>query len=219
MTVVLGVDGFAGRWVVVASDNDQVADAFVVDELSSLPEAGVVGIDMFVALGTSGPREVDRWCRRQVGKLSSSVFNAPPRSVVVDEDLDGYESARGAMDPAWPGMSRQTWGLVSKAREARALARQRPGKVFECHPEVCFARLAGEPLSYRKRTWAGQRQRMELLEGAGFDLTSIALPQIAECPVDDVLDAAVAALAASMFVRGTASLQPPSGGARVLAPD
>ena len=218
MTLALGVDGFGARWVVAAVDGDQLADVWVVERLDELPTAQIVGVDMFVALGRSGPRQVDRWCRREVGKLSSSVFNAPPRRIVTDSSLHTYDEVRAALDPSWPGISRQTWGLIPKIREVRALALARPGRVFECHPEVCFARLSGSALSHRKRTWAGQRRRFEILDAAGIDLSAAELPGVADCPVDDVLDAIVVAHVAAGYLSGRSALLPRGAGARVLAP-
>jgi len=66
----------------------------------------------------------------------------------------------------------------------------------EIHPEVCFARLAGGALAARKSSWAGAERRRALLASAGITLAGDLGRAGASAAVDDVLDAAVAALAA-----------------------
>lgn len=218
MTTVVGIDGVGPNWLAIQLDGLVIVDAVLVDDLDTVPAADRYGIDMFVALGTSGPREVDRWCRRQVGKLTSSVFNAPPRSIVVDEGITSYDEARARIDPSWPGLSIQTWGLVPKIRDVRRFVRTRTAPVHEVHPEVCFAVLAGAPMTHRKKTWKGQRDRLAVLATAGLDMDSAVLDGVGGCPPDDVLDAAVVALTCHLAERDRASLAPAGELARVLAP-
>jgi len=67
--------------------------------------------------------------------------------------------------------------------------------------------LAGGPLPYPKKTWAGQALRRSLLRDAGVVLGD-ALGPADRVPVDDVLDAAVAAWTARRVALGTARSLP-----------
>lgn len=69
-------------------------------------------------------------------------------------------------------------------------------RVVETHPEVCFARLGGGPLTVRKSAWAGAERRRALLAAAGIRFTADLGLAGAYGAVDDVLDAGAAALAA-----------------------
>jgi predicted RNase H-like nuclease len=69
---------------------------------------------------------------------------------------------------------------------------------------VCFARLAGGPLTARKSTWAGAERRRALLAGAGIGLAGDLGGAAASAGVDDVLDAGAAAWAARRVLRGDA---------------
>ncbi|NDL56634.1 DUF429 domain-containing protein [Phytoactinopolyspora sp. XMNu-373] len=40
--------------------------------------------------------------------------------------------------------------------------------MIEVHPELCFATLAGHPLTHPKRSWAGAEERRRLLVSAGI---------------------------------------------------
>src|SRR5262249_18186822 len=68
------------------------------------------------------------------------------------------------------GISIQAFALKPKLLEVEQWARATAVRVAEVHPEVCFARLAGAPLTARKSSWAGIEQRRALLAGAGIQL-------------------------------------------------
>jgi predicted RNase H-like nuclease len=82
-------------------------------------------------------------------------------------------------------------------------------RIHEVHPELSFRTLAGgEPLPYAKKTWRGQNLRRALLAEAGGIVLPDALGEADRVPVDDVLDAAVAAWSAHRIARGTAGRVP-----------
>jgi predicted RNase H-like nuclease len=77
-------------------------------------------------------------------------------------------------------------------------------RVVEIHPEVCFARLAGAPLTARKSSWAGAEHRRALLADAGVRFSGD-LGHAGICAaVDDVLDAGVAAWTGRQVLLGHA---------------
>jgi predicted RNase H-like nuclease len=84
--------------------------------------------------------------------------------------------------------------------EIEGLANQDP-RVFEVHPEVSFRELAGHTLP-TKRSAAGASAREAALASEG-----IALPPL-PYPLDDVLDATVAAWSALRYATGTAKPLP-----------
>jgi predicted RNase H-like nuclease len=69
--------------------------------------------------------------------------------------------------------------------------------LIEVHPELTFHLLG--PVHHRKRSWAGLRERVAVLEQHGLH------PQDWECgnwaAADDTLDAAAAALSTARFSR------------------
>jgi Protein of unknown function (DUF429) len=83
-------------------------------------------------------------------------------------------------------------------------------RVFEVHPEVSFRELLGRTPS-PKRTGSGASERRLAPADAGIDLPD--LPH----PLDDVLDAAVAAWSAMRYARGKALPLPHGYQARVGA--
>ena len=63
----------------------------------------------------------------------------------------------------------QSWHLMERIRELDALlvgdAALRD-RLFECHPELCFQALRGAPLAAGKKSAAGRRARIQLIDGA-----------------------------------------------------
>jgi predicted RNase H-like nuclease len=64
----------------------------------------------------------------------------------------------------------------------------------------------GRQLGHRKKSAAGALQRLELLRGAGIELT--ALDEAGPAPLDDVLDAGAAAWSAHRIATGSAKSLP-----------
>jgi predicted RNase H-like nuclease len=63
--------------------------------------------------------------------------------------------------------------------------------------------MAGKPLLYGKKSWAGMWMRLELLGSAGIELPS-SLGDADVVGIDDVLDAAAAAWSALRIASGKA---------------
>ena len=94
---------------------------------------------------------------------------------------------------------------MPKTREADGVSLA-DEKVVEVHPEVSFRAIADADLP-GKKTWAGAIRRLELLSSEGIGVPS-QLGPAGTVPVDDVLDAAVAAWSADRVAQGVATSLP-----------
>jgi predicted RNase H-like nuclease len=207
MPTVVGVDGYREGWVAVALQGGRYFAASVHpafgDMLNQYPDVQVIAVDIPIGLPQGEPREADVAARKFLRKAASSVFSCPPREVL---ECPTYgEASAMATRLTGKGITKQSFALGRRILEVDDLVQ--PGdKVIEVHPEVSFRALANRPLD-RKKTWDGAMQRRELLAQSGIDLpSSLGVAGIA--PVDDVLDAAVAAWSAGRYARGEAESLP-----------
>ena len=219
---VAGADGCRGGWFVVLCAMAQGADRPLqvtsrlcpdVEALLSLPEDPVaIAIDMPIGLldrPLPGGRECDRRARALLGRpRSSSVFTPPTRPGLAAVDYAQIATINGA------GMSKESFNIMPRIRQLDAALSPRDQKsVFEVHPELAFARLAGAPLRHSKKTHEGRRERVRLLRkvyASSFqDPMRMRLAHgLRHAVLDDVVDAYVLAHAARCIVAGTAKRLP-----------
>ncbi len=205
--VVRGLDGCADGWVVVTLVNGKVSDVEVVATLDGVADDGaILGVDMPIGLLDTPVRDADAAARTRLRGQASSVFNAPPRSVLdgylAGEILDHETASARSRTAIGKGISQQSWALVPKIAEVDAVVRH-GREVLEVHPEVAFAEVIGDVLP-RKRSWAGVAMRSRLLVHLGIELPS-RFPGD-RCPPDDVLDAAICAWVADGVAQGLPAL-------------
>ena len=126
----------------------------VARTLDGLALDGVTGIDMPLGLLAAGWRTADLLARRALGRRGSCVFAIPPRPVW---EQPAYANAnQGCRELTGRGMSIQAWGLRRKLLEADEFRRAAAPPLYEVHPELSFAALAGgAPLADSKHTPAG----------------------------------------------------------------
>jgi len=164
--------------------------------------ATIVGIDMPLGLLETGWREADRAARNLLGPRRSTVFAIPPRAVW---DEASYPAAnQRCRELAGQGFSVQAWGLRAKLLEASQYRQTCGHPLYEVHPELAFATMAGAPLAASKHSGPGREQRRRLLAQAGIDIpagTPVAL-------IGDVLDAAAVAWSARRIAAGQAITVP-----------
>jgi predicted RNase H-like nuclease/GNAT superfamily N-acetyltransferase len=210
---VLGVDGCRDGWVGVALEDDVAGTYFAasIDDLVSMADAGgrvaTVAIDIPIGLPDDGCRRADVLARAELGTRWPSIFMTPVRQALLADDYATASAANRAL--TGHGISRQAFGLRKKILQVDGWVRGSPAPVVvETHPELCFARLAGAPLTVRKSTWEGARLRRGLLAGAGITVPADIGAAGAHASVDDVLDAAAAAWAARQVLAGTATAFP-----------
>ncbi len=199
---VAGVDGCVGGWVAVTLGPGSAGAEVTVTvstTLDGLPLAAVTGIDMPLGLIPAGWRDADRLARRALGRRGVTVFAIPPRPVW--ECATYAEANRACRDLTGKGFSIQAWGLRRKIAEADEFRRRAPGaRLYEVHPELSFAALAGSPLADSKHTKSGLIIRRELLTQAGVTLPA----KVAGVPENDLLDAAAVAWSARRIAAGRA---------------
>ena len=209
---VLGVDACRRGWIAIAVE-DAVTGAFFAQDIEMLMARAhadgplaVVAIDMPIGLPDRGQRQADVLARAAIGPLWPSVFMTPVRQALMAADHPAASAINRKL--TGQGISIQAFGLKPKLLEVEQWARKTATRVVEIHPEVCFARLAGAPLTVRKSSWAGAERRRELLASAGISLSGDLNGAGTHAGVDDVLDAGVAAWAARRVLRGQASPMP-----------
>jgi predicted RNase H-like nuclease len=160
-------------------------------------DVAAIAVDMPIGLPARGRRECDQLAKQALGRAHPRVFLSPPRAVL---DATSYDDA-GARHRAHAGglgLSMQTWHLVGKIREVDAVAAD--PRLVEVHPELSFARLAGEVLA-PKRLAEGRRRRLQALRQRWPGLHGVP-------GGDDAPDALAAAWSAERWARGAAETLP-----------
>ena len=220
MTVVAGIDGCRGGWLLVRREPERGSADFVIFERwADLPAADMIAVDMPIGLPESGERGCDRLARKLLGKRRSSVFLGLRRLLL---DFADYPSANEWAKSDGAGLSKQAWYLLDKIREIDATIRpEDQARIRETHPELAFLSLKGAPLQHSKKSAEGIAERTGLLEAAGFVRIQpwIDLLGGERAMADDLLDACALTLAAERMARGKAKRLPedPPRDARGLA--
>ncbi|HSO94723.1 MAG TPA: DUF429 domain-containing protein [Acidimicrobiia bacterium] len=201
MSRVLGVDGCRAGWIAVALERGRFAAARFAARFADLvdDEATVIGVD--IPLGSNGPiRAADGAARRLLGRRGTSVFDPPPRDVL--EAPDHGTANRWCRERHGRGVSAQAWNLAHKMLDVEPHWQRAPARIFEVHPELSFAAMAGSVVEDPKRTWAGHRTRARLLADVGIGVPD-ELGAAGGAAPDDVLDAAAVAWSAARIAAGT----------------
>ncbi|MFZ4517016.1 MAG: DUF429 domain-containing protein [Microthrixaceae bacterium] len=212
MVRVAGVDGCRGGWLVVTAAvrpfrPDPARVVPHLDDLIAVLDAGTlagVAVDMPIGLPDAAPRASDRSARALLGPRRSSVFPTPARAVL--DATDHADAVRRSRDALGVGLPVQAWHLVPRIAELDRLVRDAgPGihdRLWETHPELAFATLAGAPPAHPKRTRAGRRERLSLLRPWVPPRRTAPSATPRGAAPDDVLDALVLALRAAQWVGG-----------------
>lgn len=217
MTSYLGVDWASGCWVVVeAGDEPKVTTEpsiyNVWHEHGKRDDVQSILVDIPIGLPENDTRDCDVAAKEKLGSRSSTVFSIPPRDVVEADDYETAKETNGG------SLGSQSWWLFPRILEVDVFLRENADareKIYESHPEVCFADLSGDELT-SKSDGDGIAARLDVLKHA----TSGSEPlealyhevedlveerstnaewhhRISKGRVDDVLDAAVIAVTAA----------------------
>jgi predicted RNase H-like nuclease len=203
VTRILGVDGARGGWMTALADTDDQTGADVSWQFfSSIStvlalDVDAVAIDMPIGLPRTGRRACDLLAKRLLGKAHSRVFFAPPRDVLAAATYDDA-GTRHRDHAGGHGLSVQTWNIVGKIREVDAVADD--PRLVEVHPELSFARLAGEVL-VSKHGADGRAARLRAL--------ALHWPGLRDVPPgQDGIDALAAAWSGGRWLLGAAETLP-----------
>jgi len=224
VTWVAGADGCRGGWVVLdalVEDGAVTAlEARIAETPAELLESGrrprLVALDIPIGLleeRRRGGRDCDRAARAVLGRRGCSVFSPPVRPILGAQT---YGEVRGA------GISIQAFHIMAKIASVDAwITPARQEMVFEGHPEVAFAHLAGVPMTHNKKRSAGRRERLAALEPHLPDIAELVKARLFPRKTvarDDLLDAAVLTLVArdKLLGRAVSLPDPPPRDARGL---
>ncbi len=206
MAIAVGLDGCPSGWIAaVVDDGRLVAVEYVKSANAAVlahPFARAFAFDTPIWLSPDGDRAADREARRflPTGR-ASSVFNTPPLAAL---HAASYEEANDtSRRVSGKGLSRQSFALLNKIREVAEVA-EADDRVFEAHPEVSFAALAGGRALPSKKTWDGLMQRRALLAAAGLALPDLVGEASRRGAADDIVDAVACAWTAARVARGEA---------------
>jgi predicted RNase H-like nuclease len=167
-----------------------------------------IAVDMPIGLADRGRRGCDEAARKAPHLRPSSIFPMPVRGALLHDsyaEANAWSKANG-----YGGVVKQAWNLKPKLLDVERVALNDPrAPVYEAHPELAFARLAGQRLA-SKKTSEGREQRLALLDGAGIQGLPTILAQVprALAAPDDVLDAAVLLVTAKRIRDGAAICYP-----------
>lgn len=206
MTRICGVDGCKYGWIALlcAENFSNVEWRLARDWTGLRLNADAIAIDMPIGLADTGKRGCDEAARKAPNVRPSTIFPMPVRKAL---DFDDYGLAN-----AWSkanghgGIVKQAWNLRTKLLDIERVVLNDPNaRIYEAHPEMAFALVAGHSL-LPKKTRLGREQRLTLLTDAGLaGLPAIldAVPK-AQAATDDILDAAALLLTARRIAKGEA---------------
>jgi predicted RNase H-like nuclease len=203
-TLVAGVDGCRKGWIAIVLEDGHFARAELArtfaDLLPRLADAEVIAVDIPIGLPDGSERRAaDVEAKKRLGQLGPAVFATPSRVVL---EAPSYSEANALSKELFGrGISCQSYALRKKILEVDACAAN-DDRIYEVHPEVCFAEMNGEPLTHSKKSWHGQSTRLRLLANAGITIPDD-LGDEGTIPPDDIIDAAAAAWSAHRIAAGT----------------
>ncbi len=211
------LDGCATGWVVVYRDPaTHVLGTRLIRRIEELfdGDAGpaAAGIDVPIGLPdryTRGGRACDREARKLLGpKRGPSVFPCPARAVLAATSREEASRLNRDADGEPVGVTLQCFHILAKIREVdRAMTPELQRRMIEVHPELCFYELnGGRPVLERKKSRAGRKLRIALLERAWEQplADTVERARRAGCARDDVVDAMAACWTAERVARGAA---------------
>lgn len=203
-----GLDGCKSGWfyVCMTSGRTQYGVVSTVQEIFNRDEDKRVLIDIPIGLATPQKpvRACDQQARQLLGKRRSSVFSMPIRDLLAVEDYAVLNAQSKAI--TGKGISKQSYAILPKVREVDHCLKadiSLRGVVREAHPELCFTGLKGAPMHFNKATEEGFEERIAVLESyramAAAEInTMVAAWKSSKVAVNDIVDAYVCALTASM---------------------
>ena len=169
---IVGIDGCKFGWIAIKIDADtQVSvtkHSNFISVIKEYPKAEKYLVDMVVGLADeSHPREVEKLARQKLKpNRGSSVFTPPCRAAVYEKTYEmAKEKNKSILGKSF---SIQAWNIVPKIKEVDEFIlknEEYKNRIFEAHPEVCFASLNNQtPMIFKKKEKKGIIERINLLQ-------------------------------------------------------
>lgn len=164
----VGVDGCKAGWCAAWVENDRwgvgVYPLFA-DLWAEHRDARSVLVDIPIGLADDANRTAEKLLRERLGPRRNSVFNTPAREALHARSKTAAKAINRKV--SGKSLSEQSLGIMKKIAEVDSFLTAHPEaveKMFESHPELCFAMAAGHPLAYPKRDVPGVVERYEILQ-------------------------------------------------------
>ena len=209
MVQIAGIDGCKSRWIAIAHEpgsTEFVAQLLETSELARQPWK-VAAIDIPIGLPERGRGRLISWRGDSWAHAEAAYFPAPfgrPWGL-----LRGAQASEITYAQDGRRISQQTFGILPKIRAVDECIRSEGlrERLFEVHPEVCFAAWQGRPMMYAKRDLRGHEERRALIAaffgGAAFESVEAQL-RGQKVALDDIADAFAALWSANRIHQGAA---------------
>jgi len=197
-TTYAGIDGCKAGWIIVKNTREDYEFEIWknIDELiCANTDVRRFLIDIPIGLGSkSHPRTIDQALRRELGKRSSTVFNAPVREAAYTESYPEAKAKNLSIEGK--SLSIQSFNICPKIRETdEFLIQQHQVEIIESHPELCFKHLNdGKVVQSKKSTPEGVEVRLNILSRYNANIPELFQKILSEtqrkqAKKDDILDA------------------------------
>ncbi|WP_022667546.1 DUF429 domain-containing protein [Desulfospira joergensenii] len=207
----IGIDGCREGWFYVSLDRDRhygfgmLSSIFEIEEIADEKSRILIDIPIGLREKESEERLCDKAARKVLGKKSSTIFPAPSRLSLDENDYAAASLAN--QNHTGRKLSKQSFYIMSKIREVDDFVRHSQSGIHfhEYHPELGFLALNRfKPLAFSKKKEAGQRERLEILApclASAGDLFEKAAESFLrrQVALDDILDAISGAVSATMY--------------------
>ena len=201
----LGIDGCRGGWLVAAIDDNANLEHHFIKSLNEMlkftPTLTLIDIPLHFASTTYRTCELE--AQTLLGpKKRASIFYTPYKDAVYAvsyaeaNELNRLHTGKG--------VSKQTWNICNKIKEAAAFAAAHPHfPLQEAHPELCFYWLNHrQPLLSKKALADGANERLTIIAAHAVNYPQVIAHTLsatkrADVKADDIIDATVLAIRAS----------------------
>lgn len=217
---LIGIDGCRAGWLLATSDTSLRSLRFAITSdlgpvFASLESADAqAAIDIPIGIPDNGARSVDFAARSLLGSpRASSVFPVPCRPTLAATTYTEACAINRRASGGGKAVSQQLFAMLPKMRAVDALMSPvLQARVRECHPEVCFAILAGRGrgLVHSKKTAEGEAERIALHSHflPPLQIDAIRATVGAGADRDDIVDALVCLVTAQRIAGGAAITLP-----------
>ncbi len=216
----IGIDGCRAGWFFVSIGPGDESEFGVFENIEKLFTAYDYDKWMLIDIPIGLPYKDNptRTCDNQARKMLSpkrhhSIFSPPCREALSVKTYQ--EACETNQKITGRKISQQAYHVSKKIREVDGLlhhSTQAGTIIRESHPEICFWALAGgKPMDHYKKSKEGLAERLEILKhnfprSSAIYKAALDRYKRKEVARDDILDALVLAVTASMFDEGGVSL-------------